>query len=280
MKISVFYDHIIEATKQTSLSIRDVLKECKNVGIEGIEISYNLLNKDLHKITSDLQDNSLDISCIYGFYDFGKDANIDKAKGHVDLAAKLGVWQILIIPGFLDMEDALQLNSYSKSKEDTFIYMDRHLEISNMKHALIGIIDYAKDKGICVSLEDFDGLTAPFARIYQLLWFMENVPGLKYTLDTGNFVFSDEDVLKAYEILKSYIVHVHFKDRGEQEGREEGDYNKGMASVHTGDGYLPIKEIMDKLKEDKYRGYIAIEHYDAENQLEYMRQSAKFIKSL
>lgn len=42
---------------------------------------------------------------------------------------------------------------------------------------------------------------------------MKNVPGLKYTLDTGNFAFSDENVLEAMEVMKDYIVHVHCKDR-------------------------------------------------------------------
>lgn len=36
---------------------------------------------------------------------------------------------------------------------------------------------------------------------------------LKFTLDTGNFAYSDEDAVQAYEVLKDYIVHVHCKDR-------------------------------------------------------------------
>lgn len=38
---------------------------------------------------------------------------------------------------------------------------------------------------------------------------MENVPGLKFTLDTGNFAYSDGGCCAAYEVLKDYIVHVH-----------------------------------------------------------------------
>ena len=73
----------------------------------------------------------------------------------------------------------------------------------------LGSVVHAKGE----TLEDFDGPVQPFARMYQLLWFMENVPGLKFTLDTGNFAYSDEDAVQAYEVLKDYIVHVHCKDR-------------------------------------------------------------------
>jgi L-ribulose-5-phosphate 3-epimerase len=45
------------------------------------------------------------------------------------------------------------------------------------------------------------------------MWFMENVPGLGLTFDTGNFVLRECDVLEAYGLLSEYIVHVHCKDR-------------------------------------------------------------------
>lgn len=280
MKISVFYDHIVEAVKQTGLPVSNVLNKCKNMGIEGVEISYSLLKENYDTIVNDLMEASISISCIYEFYDFGKNTDINQAKEHIDTASKLGVEQILIIPGFLQEKEALELNRLSGSKEDTMKYMNEHVEIKNMKDALIKLSEYALKNNITITLEDFDGATAPFARIYQLLWFMEQVPNLKYTLDTGNFVFSDEDILKAYDVLKDYIVHVHCKDRGIEEDKLEGKYFKGMGVVHTGSGYLPMAELIKKLKKDNYNGYLAIEHFDAPNQLEFMKKSAEFINKL
>ncbi|MFR6589893.1 MAG: hypothetical protein ACLURV_06905 [Gallintestinimicrobium sp.] len=37
------------------------------------------------------------------------------------------------------------------------------------------LIAYGKEKNILVTLEDFDGPVQPFARMYQLLWFMERM---------------------------------------------------------------------------------------------------------
>lgn len=41
MKISVFYDHITQAEKQTNRSLDDLLGEIKEEGIDGVEINYS-----------------------------------------------------------------------------------------------------------------------------------------------------------------------------------------------------------------------------------------------
>ena len=43
---------------------------------------------------------------------------------------------------------------------------------------------------------------------------MEQVPGFCWTLDVGNFAYSSENILDAYEVLHTYTAHVHCKDRG------------------------------------------------------------------
>lgn len=117
------------------------------------------------------------------------------------------------------------------------------------------------------------------ARMYQLLWFMENVPGLKFTLDTGNFAYSDEDAVQAYEVLKDYIVHVHCKDRNVDPALTgEHRYNRGLLAAAVGSGYLPMKEILDRLKESGYEDYLAIEHFNAADQVAFMEQSAAFLQ--
>ncbi len=63
--------------------------------------------------------------------------------------------------------------------------------------------------GVAVSIEDFDGLTAPYCRVSGVAEFLENVPGLKLSFDTGNFVMFHDDELKAFEIFKEKICTVH-----------------------------------------------------------------------
>ena len=106
--------------------------------------------------------------------------------------------------------------------------------------------------------------------MYQLLWFMENVPGLKFTLDTGNFAYSDEDAVQAYEVLKDYNVDPALTG--------EHRYNRGLLAAAVGSGYLPMKEILDRLKESGYEDYLAIEHFNAADQVAFMEQSAAFLQ--
>ena len=69
---------------------------------------------------------------------------------------------------------------------------------------------------------------------------MEQVPGFCWTLDVGNFAYSSENILDAYEVLHTYTAHVHCKDRGTENPTSNGivgTYNKGLRPVSAGDGY-------------------------------------------
>ena len=162
-----------------------------------------------------------------------------------------------------------------------------------MRDALAELTEYGKERGIQVSMEDFDSFTSPIARMNPMKWFLDQVPGLGHTLDMGNYVFSDEDVREAYELLKDRVCHVHCKDRGMEEEKspelwealflepeEEPKHRRGLGSVPVGEGYLPIKELVERLKDQKYQGYLAIEHFGAPDQLSYLQKSAEYLNSL
>jgi len=126
--------------------------------------------------------------------------------------------------------------------------------------------------------------------MYQLFWFFQNVPGLKFTFDMGNFAFSNENAEVAYDFLKNYIVHVHCKDRGlekiksknfeEEIFEEKFRNNKGLAASPFGSGYIPIEKLVKKILACGYDGYFAIEHFDAPDQLLFMKKSAEFLHSI
>ena len=116
--------------------------------------------------------------------------------------------------------------------------------------------------------------------LFQNLWFMKNVPGLHFALDTGNFAYSSEDVLKAYEVLLPYISHIHCKDRAVNAAVPETDPRKYIAACAVGDGYIPIRTIVDKEKARGYDDYFVIEHYGMQDQYEGIRRSAEYMRSI
>lgn len=274
IRLSVFYDHILQAVNQAKgdRSLNQVMKSCSDFGIRGIDIEYRRLCADYDRIEEALRYHYMEVASIYQFYDLRNSSDIRIGKEQIDMAHKLGVKQVLIVPGFLDEEEAKALHSVSGDYFAVERFMDQNLCIQSMREALAELVRYAGPLGVEVTLEDFDDSRSPCSRMNELLWFMRNVHGLKCTFDMGNFAFAYENVMEAYELLKKYIVHVHCKDRG-----SEGN---GLKSVPTGSGYIPVAQLVRKLKEADYRGYLSIEHFGDLDQLAGMEQSAHFLKAI
>ena len=276
-KLSVFYDHILQTCEQSGKTIPEVLSFCKEQGISAVEINYSLFASEKEVIASMLADAGLVISCMYESFDFARDTDLTKAKQMLHAAAEQQVSRVLFVAGALENAEAAELAACSSTYEATSTFMDENEAVQNIAHALSALTEYAVLLGVTITLEDFDGFCQPFARTYPLLWFMEHVPGLRYTLDMGNFAFSDEDVAYAAWLLKDYIVHVHCKDRAESP-LVHGTFCRGLGQTPAGTGYLPMAELLNRLKERGYDGYLAIEHFDAPDQLSFIRQSAAFLR--
>ena len=265
---------MVQAVNQSrgDKSLNQVLRSCSDFGIRGIDIEYRRLCADYDRIDEALRYNYMEVASIYQFYDLRNSSDIRVGKDQIDMAHRLGVKRVLIVPGFLSEDEAKALHSVSGDYFAVERFMERSLCVQSMKEALTELTNYAGPRGVEVTLEDFDDIKSPCSRMNELLWFMRNVPGLKCTFDMGNFAFGYENVIEAYELLKRYIVHVHCKDRG-----SEGN---GLKSVPTGSGYIPVAQLVRRLKEEDYRGYLSIEHFGDLDQLASIEQSAHFLKAI
>ena len=274
LRISVFYDHVTQAAAQSAGGdcVEEILRRCSDAGIRGIDIEYSQLVGDFDHICEALRYHYMEVASIYQMLNFRDHEFMGRAKEVIDLAHRMGVKRVLIVPGFLERDEAKVLHSVSGDYHAVERFMEQNLCIQSMRTALTELVQYARPLGVEVTLEDFDDVEAPYSRMNELLWFMRNVPGLRCTFDMGNFAFGYENVMDAYELLKNYIVHVHCKDRG-----SEGN---GLQSVPTGSGYIPIAQLVRKLNAAGYRGYLSIEHFGDLDQMASIEQSAHFLKSL
>ena len=264
-KLSVFYEHILQACEQSGKTIPEVLAFCREQGISAVEMNYSLFASEREVIAPMLSDAGLVISCMHETFDFSHDTDLGRAQQMLDTAASQQVSRVLFVAGALETAEAAELAACSSTYEATSTFMAENKSIQNMVHALSSLAEYAALRGVTITLEDFDGFLQPFARTYPLLWFMEHVPGLRYTLDIGNFAFSDEDVSYAAWLLKDYIVHVHCKDRAESP-LVHGRFCRGLGQTPAGTGYLPMAKLLTDLEACDYDGYLAIEHFDAPDQ--------------
>lgn len=288
MRISVFYEHIKKACEQTKKPIREVLAYVKACGIDGVEMDYDELvhdefAHDSQDILKNLQDAGLVISSIYCFCHLDTDPQEQKCLDAIDLAAKNGCSRVLLVPGFFNETDAAEIGACADDWEQTSAFMKSNKTVQNITEGLSFAADYAIEKYIEVTLEDFDSVLSPCSRMNELKWFMEHVWGLGWTLDAGNFAYSNENILEAYECLHAYTAHVHCKDRGTENPTSNGItgvYNRGLRPVSAGDGYIPLGTILSYLKRDGYDGWLAIEQFGLENQYEGIARSAAYLKSL
>lgn len=266
MKVSVFFDHILQAKEQTGKALEELLKGVREAGIEAVEINLTYLTEHF-EVFELLRQNDLAVSCIYEFYDMGRSDETEKALRHVETAVSVGAKRILVVPGFLFGEVSDEMQKCMPAADKITAFFENSKEICRMAEGLSFVAACGAKKGVTVTVEDFDDRNSPLAGMYGIRWFLQQVPELMYTLDTGNFLFYGEKVSDAYELLKDRIAHVHCKDRNPDT----------YASVQTGSGYIPFGEILGKLKEKNYEGYLAVEHFDVEGQEKCMRRSAEFL---
>lgn len=266
MKVSVFYDHILQAVSQTGKPLEELLQGVRAAGIEAVEINMTYLCE--HQETyALLQEAGLRVSCVYEFYEMEQKEEKEKAQKHIDTARKAGADKILVVPGFFSDEEAKIMKECMPDYDRTADFLDKNEKALRMLEGLSEIVTRGNNAGIQVTVEDFDDSKSPVSSVNGLKWFLSHISDLKVTFDTGNFIIHDESVPGAWETLKERVVHVHCKDRKNE-------------PVAVGDGYIPMKAVLNKMKEYGYNGYFAIEHFDAADQETCMKNSAEFLHAL
>ncbi len=266
-QLNIFLEHIFEGAEQQSITPEKMLTYAADAGYEGLECDLWRLSDKAE--TKKLFDSTgLSVSSVYNMYDFGhEELSLSKEKicSHLETAAYFGAKTVLAVAGFI-------------SPEDNFDTVR-----GKMADALRFMCEAARKYDITVTLEDFDDISAPYSTSDGLLWFMENVNGLRFTFDTGNFAYSLENAEDAYVKLKKYISHVHLKDRSRDSSRANAENTNGkpdlsgriMYPCEVGNGYIGIEGLVKKLLNDDYNGSLSIEHFGANDQLLYMQKSAE-----
>ncbi|MFU2422309.1 MAG: sugar phosphate isomerase/epimerase family protein [Bacteroides sp.] len=284
IRLSVFFDHILQAEEQTGKHIPELLAEVKKAGISAVEINCTYLLE--HPATLEMLETAgLQVSCIYEFYALERGRETEKARRHIEIARKTKAGKILIVPGFFSVETEEFVNCVP-DREKVWDYLSHSEKAQRMADGLREIVEMADSRNIAdtpitVVIEDFDDRNSPIACVSGMQWFAEQVPGLCFTFDTGNFIIHGENIFAAWEELKDKVVHVHCKDRKissdkplQTQKNATPDIKECYLPAAVVEGCIPIKELVYKMKEYGYRGYLAIEHFDAADQEAYMQKSA------
>lgn len=148
----------------------------------------------------------------------------------------------------------------------------------NMVEAYADAVEYATGAGIKVMIENQSITTRPDSRMRDIKYLLDTVPELYFTLDTGNFFCVKEDAFLAYELFHEKTIHAHVKDWAYN---TYGSFTRpdmpSFEGVAIGDGVLPNKEILSKMKEYGFDGNLNLEINSRRITYEKLVRSAEFL---
>ena len=158
-------------------------------------------------------------------------------------------------------------------------------QFQNMVKGITLLCEDAANKGVTVSVEDYDRIDSPCCLPEGLGAFLDAIPELRFTVDTGNFYYSRSDLSEAYYRFKEKTVHAHLKDRSNvrlTEGDEPAPSLDGtpMYPAPVGGGVLPIKNIVQDLLKTGYDGYFTVEMFGSADYYDYLKKSADFLDNI
>lgn len=268
MKIAAFYENILEGAMKSGISDREALIRLYGQGMRAIYISYESLRLEKERLLALFREIGLEVEGLHGFFDLGLDPRNDGFVDMIRLAKEAGANNVLIVPGMISpQEESL-----------------REERLQNMKEALARAVACGAKEGIAVSMENYDGLYAPYNRVEGLKWFLDHVPGLLCTFDTGNFIMYHQDEVAAFHLFRDRICALHLKDRSAA-AMNAADKPKQCADgsfvypAPVGSGYIRIREILACLVRDGYRGNLIAELYDYGDTLEGVIQSVSWLNA-
>ena len=248
MKFSVMSLPLLPMTASTSEepaeTLKRIYKEIKAVGIRAVDIStIDLQFGGEAAVLEALATNELTCSCYLAFISApgvdqeGQEAAIRQGKESVDKTLRLGSGLMMFVP--------FQYQAAAKK-------YDRGQMAQRFVDVLQPVVEYAKERGVTVGIEDAPHLDFPMCTAGELRFLLEAVPGLKLIYDTGNMCFCGEDPLSFYEGLFRYAVHGHAKDIC-----KDSD-GKPMECPH-GQGIVDFQGIFQQMERDGFDGYMAVE---------------------
>lgn len=262
MKISVFYHHVRSAAEQQGVSLEEMMRRVKALGVDYLEMDMEVA-EHIDETAALLARVGLKASNICVGYNWAKDPDNMLDDIQIRMAKAFHSDKIMPIPGL-----------YSSDAKDP-------AELQNMLHGMETLAKKALDEGLHICIEDFDNELSPIATMEGMKYFTDRIPNLCVAFDTGNFHFACESVLKAYDLLYDRIIHVHLKDRadsvrpGKPKIRIDG---VPMYPCSVGDGDLPLSIVIDDLKVRRYPGIYTVEFYDVEDYWKAIQESVSYVK--
>ncbi len=160
---------------------------------------------------------------------------MDEAKRFIDLANRLEVPYVRVFPNKLVAGE------------------ERRITVERIIDGMLELGKYARGSGVAVILESHGDFTDSPTLLQILKGSQMTSTGFLWDAH-HTFVLSREKPEDTFKVLGKYVRHTHLKDsRAPLAGEKDRRY------VLTGTGEVPVKETVQVLKNNGYKGYYCLE---------------------
>ena len=243
-KVSVFIHAVRRTAKQHGVSLAEAADILHAAGVRGVDISPS--DEDLEAIAA----TKLKPINMFVFPKMlGHDNGAADCKRCFDQAVRFGVPRVMVVP-----------SSFTKGG-------DEEAEFAKMLSAVKMFVEEGRKRGIVVTIEDYGGTDNPCSHAKYLKRFLDEIPGLRFALDSGNMYYAGrgESILDMMGYAKGRIAHVHLKDMSKEDNHK---------FVTLGCGAVPNKEIVTALSAAGYDGWYTLENLVGDAPDDAVRQTA------
>ncbi len=236
------------------IAIDKLIEGLRKIGYDGVEIFQADLARDHQsegRYRQAIKAAGMKLACLDIICDLvSKDAgerkkSMDLIRAGIDLAREYGCDQGMVVG--------------SSSKPGITAAEARRM----IADGIASQLEYARQAGVTLMIEDFGMDPAIQCRAVDCLEVLNKAGKgvVKFTYDTGNFIFSGEDTAVNLPKFLSLINHVHFKSWRREADRQPGDSGviAGYIGCPIAEGVIPNQALLQKILASGYRRWLSIE---------------------
>ncbi len=270
MKKGAFFWQLDKAVQNKEAdTLEQVLQKLVTLGLSFTDVGAVDLTRGRgpRQLSAKLKNNGIYAASFYYIVNFD-DVSIDLtelSKRMADCCAQLDCKLLMPVPRITTPDSGFNERRQRQDKIIEYLYETESI---------------AEKYDIKITIENFSDIRTPFSTIDDIKYFLKKLPDIYYTLDTGNFWFTDNDPLHAADQFASKIIHVHLKDIMPKSDGYLNINKKTCDSVAVSDGIIPIENILRKLNKTGYDKGISIEINDVSRLLENTIKSLDYLKKL
>ncbi len=260
------------AVQSGQITYSGILEKCKELGCSGVEFVVDDRAPDGKSDLADFWMNLADEARAMGletpiyttganFFQRDTDAEVERVKRHVDLAAACGIKLMRhdVTGAFYEGYDGPR----------TFAAV-----LPVVAPAIREVAAYAQSKGVMTCSENHGRIVQDAERMLAVFAAVDH-PNYRYLCDIGNFGGVDEDCAVSVSKLLPLIRHVHVKDAFLRSGMlpDPGrGWNRTRAGNYRratifGQGDVPTFQCLQIIHASGYNGYYSLEFEGIEDNL-------------